>query len=200
MNHAIEYFSRQFDRQVRAADYALNAFEERALQVLEGEVLDLGCGMGNLALAAAGRGHAVTACDACEIAIADLRRRAAERSLPLAAHCTDLSAWSATRTWDSVVSIGLLMFLDRAGAWRLLDEIERAVAPGGVCVLNACIEGTTFMTMFDAQAHCLFAPDALLRRFAAWRILDHRIDEFESVEPGRVKRTATLIACRPRLA
>ena len=199
MNHAIEYFSRQFDRQIHAADYTLNDFERLALRYLDGEVLDLGCGMGNLSVAAAERGHAVTAYDACGAAIADLQRRASARALPVVAQRADLSGWSAGRTWDSVVSIGLLMFLDCGAAGRLIDEIERAVRPGGVCVLNVCIQGTTFMAMFDDRARCLFEPDALLRRFASWHVLEHRIDDYASVEPGRIKRFATLVARRPRL-
>lgn len=197
MNHAIEYFSRQFGRQVRAAQYDLNAFEERALNYLEGDVLDLGCGLGNLALAAAAHGHRVTAYDACDVAIADLRRRAAARSLPVSAFRADLSNWRTSRTYHSVVSIGMLMFLDCATAWRLIDQIERAVRPGGLCFLNLCIRGTTFMTMFDAKAHCLFEPEALIGRFAGWQVLEHRIDDFESIEPGRIKRSATLVARRP---
>ena len=63
------------------------------------------------------------------------------------------------------------MFLDCASAWQLIDQIEQAVRPGGLCFLNLCAKGTTFMTMFDAKAYCLFEPDALPRRFAAWRSL-----------------------------
>jgi tellurite methyltransferase len=95
-----------------------------------------------------------------------------------------------------VVSIGLLMFLDCAVARRVMDEIERAVRPGGVCVLNVLVEGTTFMKMFDESAYCLFPRDALLARFAGWAVLDHRIEDFDAPEPGTIKRFATLIARR----
>src|SRR5512141_1821572 len=190
MNRAVDFFSQQFDRQIDTRDYALNVFEERALQFLEGDVLDLGCGLGNLALAAAERGHHVLALDACNRAVEDVRRRAASRSLPLEAGWADLSDWLAPRAYDSVVSIGLLMFLDCAVARRVLGEIERAVKPGGICVLNVLIEGTTFMKMFDENAYCLFPPDALLKRFAEWAVLDHRIEDFPAPEPGQIKRFA----------
>jgi len=196
-NKAIDFFSDQFDRQIDAAEYRLNVFEERALAYLEGDVLDLGCGLGNLAVAAAERGHPVLALDACNRAVEDLRRRAASRSLPLRAGWADLSDWKAERTYDSVVSIGLLMFLDCAVAQRVMDEIAHAVRPGGVCVLNVLVEGTTFMTMFDENAYCLFPRDALLKRFAGWTVLDHRIEDFDAPQPGTIKRFATLIARRP---
>ena len=69
--HAVAWFGAQFERQIASHDYKLNPFEERALPFLTGKVLDLGCGLGNLSLAAAARGAQVTAYDACENAVED---------------------------------------------------------------------------------------------------------------------------------
>ena len=56
MTQSVRFFETQFQRQVAAAEFALNPFERLALPFLNGEVLDLGCGLGNLALEAARAG------------------------------------------------------------------------------------------------------------------------------------------------
>ena len=60
---SVSFFDQQFQRQVRESDLALNPFEQQALPHLQGVVLDYGCGLGNLALAAARRGCNVVALD-----------------------------------------------------------------------------------------------------------------------------------------
>jgi tellurite methyltransferase len=153
---SVGFFARQFERQIAAADYALNPFETCTLPHLRGRVLDLGCGLGNLSLAAARAG----------------------------------------RRWDSVVAIGLLMFFDRADARRLLRQIRRAVAPGGIAAVNVLVTGTTYEQMFDPQRHCLFRPEELREAFDDWTVLLDRTDEFPGPERS-VKRFATIIASRP---
>lgn len=193
---AVEYFGAQFERQIAAHDYQLNPFEERALPYLSGNVLDLGCGLGNLALAAAARGAHVTAYDACELAVEDLAERAIASGLDVWVRAVDLKGWHPEETYDAVNCIGLLMFFGREDALAGLAAVGDAVRPGGVAVVNAMIEGTTFLAMFDPEAYYLFAPDEVAAPFAGWEVLHDSVEEFPA--PGdKVKRFRTLIARRP---
>ena len=67
MPNAVDFFDRQFRGQIAAGDFALNPFEQVALPHLRGDVLDLGCGLGNQALAAARAGCRITAFDGSEV-------------------------------------------------------------------------------------------------------------------------------------
>ncbi len=193
---SIEFFAKQFDRQIAEQQYQLNPFEQWTLPHLAGRVLELGCGLGNLSIEAARAGHEVTAIDACPDAVKDLDRRAQAEGLPIRALEADLVEWRATETYDTVVAIGLLMFFPCDDARAVLQEIRRAVAPGGVAAVNVLIEGTTYMEMFDPGGYCLFRADELEAAFTDWKILLSSIDDFPA--PGeKVKRFATVIAQRP---
>ena len=193
---ALEFFDRQFERQVGASDYGLNPFERAVLPHLSGDVLDLGCGLGNLALEAAGHGCRVTALDSSSMAIADLERRARERGVAIEAHCADLRHYVPARDYDCVVSIGLLMFFACANARGLLARMREAVRPGGIAAINVLIEGTTYMDMFDPEAHCLFGRDELSRAYAGWEVMHSRHEDFPA-PGGTLKRFHTLLARRP---
>lgn len=196
INPSVEFFDRQFERQIAASEFALNPFEQAALAFLQGEVLDLGCGLGNLSLAAARQGARVTALDACGRAITNLARRAREEGLDVTAGAADLRGWRSDRQWDAVACIGLLMFFPPEVARAGLDAVRAAVRPGGVAALNVLVEGTTYLDMFDASGHTLFAPGELALAFAGWTPLHASSDTFPA--PGAtVKRFETLIARRP---
>ncbi len=196
LGRAVEFFERQFRRQVDAADFVLNPFETRALEHLSGEVLDLGCGLGNLSLEAARRDHRVVAVDTSPTAVARIRGDARREGLPVEALERDLERWEIDRPFDTIVCIGLVMFFSRERALRILRDLQEHVRPGGRAVVNTLIEGTTYMEMFDPAGHCLLAPDELEEAFAGWTVLESRRDTFPA--PGEtLKVFSTVIAESP---
>lgn len=195
-NASIRFFERQFRRQIAAGEYALNPFELAVLEHLEGDVLDLGCGLGNLACAAARRGARVTALDASPAAIENLDRVARAEHLAVKALQCDLRGWRPVLDWDGIACIGLLMFLPCEQARAVLAAIRSGVRPGGVAAVNVLVAGTTFLDMFDAGGHCLFEPGEIERAFAGWTVLAARADEFPAPN-GTVKRFETVVARRP---
>jgi tellurite methyltransferase len=159
-------------------------------------VLDFGCGLGNLAFAAAKRGCKVTALDASPAAVEHIRLRAAAEGAPVSASLADLRNYPISGEYDCIVSIGLLMFFDCATAFKALSQLQSHARPGGIAVVNVMVEGTTYLEMFDPSGHCLFAPLEMQNRFAGWRIEHSEFSDFEA--PHRtLKRFSTVIARKP---
>jgi tellurite methyltransferase len=194
---SVRFFDDQFKRQVRAGEAELNPFELAALPLVTGQVLDCGCGLGNLALAAARRGCTVLALDGSAAAIAHLQTLADAQGLPVTARLADLRDHVLpAQAFDTVVSIGLLMFFGCVQARLQLARLQSAVRPGGVAVINVLIEGTTYLDMFDAEQHCLFGRDELRQAFQGWTLLQDSEQTFDAPR-GLVKRFSTVIARRP---
>jgi tellurite methyltransferase len=196
VNCSIEFFDRQFEQQARDREFRLNPFEEMALPFLRGRVLDLGCGMGNLTIEAARRGCSVVALDSSAAAIQRICQVASEEKLSIQACRTDLKRYDISGDFDVVVSIGLLMFFDCPRAYHMLGDIQNHVAEGGHAIVNVLTEGTTYLDMFDAENHCLFARGALESRFHDWQVLVSEYRDFDA--PGPSKKTfSTVIARKP---
>ena len=195
-NHTIEFFDQQFRRQAIAGELSLNPFEEAALPHLRGHVLDFGCGMGNLAVAAARGGCSVVALDASRAAIIHLQHRATLESLAIEAVQADLRNYQFAGDFDTVVSIGLLMFFDSPTAFRGLANLQAHVREGGVAIINVMIEGTTYMDMFEPGGYCLFSRSEIEQRFADWNILHCEVQDF-AMPDQKVKSFVTLIARKP---
>lgn len=194
-DRSVTFFESQFQRQVAGGEFALNPFEIAALEFVSGKTLDLGCGLGNLSIAAARRGAAVTAIDASPTAVARINAAAQAENLALRACCADLATYGIDRDYDTIVAIGLLMFFSPPRALALLDDIQRHVAPGGHAVINTLIEGTSYMDMFEPGNFCLLARGELERLFSGWTLLQVQHQDFAA--PGNtVKAFVTLVARR----
>jgi len=195
-SESVRFFETQFQRQVAASEFALNPFERLVLPWLQGDVLDLGCGLGNLALEAARAGCRVTALDGSATGIARLRETALNQALAVAAQEADLGHWTIDREYDAIVAVGLLMFFPRARAEALLADIVAHVRPGGVVALNVLTEGTTFLGMFEPGHYHLFAPGALKAALPGWEVLAESVDRFPA--PGDTAKVFdTVIARKP---
>lgn len=193
ISDSVKFFDTQFRKQALDRDFRLNPFEVAALPYLRGRVLDYGCGLGNLAFAAAGRGCSVLALDASPAAIAHIKQRAAAEALPVHAELADLRHYELHEEFDAVVAIGLLMFFDCPSAFRTLSRLQAHVREGGVAVVNVLVEGTTYLDMFDATGYCLFPRTELESRFAGWKIHHSEFSDFDA-PGGRIKSFATVIA------
>src|SRR6266478_3133280 len=100
---AVAFFENQFQRQVQDKEYALNPFEILALDYLSGEILDLGCGLGNLSLEAGRRGHPVLAVDASPTGVARLNEDAKREGLPVQGIQADIESWTIDALYDTIV-------------------------------------------------------------------------------------------------
>lgn len=196
INQSVHFFDTQFQEQVRNQQFQLNPFELAVLPHLHGRVLDFGCGMGNLAFAAARKGCSVLALDASPTAISHIKRRAVQEQVAVKAQVADLRDFKVREEFDAVVSIGLLMFFDCATALGILSDLKSKVAPGGIAAFNVLVEGTTYMDMFDPQGHCLFARRGIESGFSDWSILSSVFQDFDAPNATR-KCFSTVIARKP---
>jgi tellurite methyltransferase len=108
----------------------------------------------------------------------------------------DIAVYRVAASYDTVVAIGLLMFMSRDKALELLGEMKAHVARGGAAIINVLVEGTTYLDMFDPRGYCLLGRDELEQRLAPWPIGLARHDSFDA--PGGTKKMfSTVVARRP---
>ena len=104
-------------------------------------------------------------------------------------------SWRVDRRYESIVSIGLLMFFHRDRAQDLLDLIQQHVEPGGRAIINVLIEGTTYTDMLEPGRHSLFGRNELAERFATWSVVEVAFESFDAAG-GTRKEFCTIIAAK----
>ena len=192
-NRSVEFFDAQFKRQIASHSFDLNPFEEAILPFIQGRVLDLGCGLGNLSMAAARKGSVVLAIDASTSAIDALNQHAHAEKLPITAEKHDLASYEMAGQFDAVLCVGLLMFFAPGVANAWLERICAITSPNGIAAINVLISGTTYLDMFDESSFTLFEENSLKETFQDWQIAYSATHEF-AAPGGTVKRFFTIVA------
>jgi SAM-dependent methyltransferase len=104
--------------------------------LLSGRVLDVGCGTGEQALLAAGRGAQVLGVDVSPRAIGRARAKAAERGLAARFEVADaLNLAAIGLTFDTVIDCGLFHVFDDEARVRYAASLASVLDPGGTCYL-----------------------------------------------------------------
>jgi 3-polyprenyl-4-hydroxybenzoate decarboxylase/protein-L-isoaspartate O-methyltransferase len=112
----------------------LDADLEAALKEGRGRLLDLGCGLGTVAIAAAKLGYEVTASDVSSVALEGARKAAGP--LPISFVADDILSSKLEGPFDVIVDRAVLHTLPSQSHDRYLRSIARLMKPGGRLMLK----------------------------------------------------------------
>jgi len=154
-------------------------------------VLDLACGTGRHAIAAARLGAEVVAADRDATRLTLGRRLADDAGVAVAWHEVDLAGpWPDWGVFDAIL---LFNYLDRPRMARIVEH----VAPGGILLME------TFRVAQRAEGWGPVSDAHLLRPGELWRLaapleIVHGREAIEPTDDGRWRHIASLCATRPR--
>jgi cyclopropane fatty-acyl-phospholipid synthase-like methyltransferase len=152
-------------------------------------VLDLACGEGRHALAAAILGAEVIGVDRDETRLATARELAASHHLTVDWRVVDLQGpWPEFGRFDAVL---MFNYLDRAR----MPAMRELVAPGGLLMMESFLTGQRELGWGPTSEDHLLRPGELARLAAPLRIL-HGREVLEPVDAERWRAVASVVARR----
>ena len=172
------------------------------------EALDLGCGEGRYSVALAERGCHVTAVDRSRIGVEKLAGEAVAKGLSIEAFCEDVTELDfGVEQYDLIVFPTILDHLNEPGRSDVVEEIHRALRPGGVffgCVLTQSDPGYLNRSSVGVSetsegiAH-YFAPGELYRCFADFDVVTYEefMEEDRSHGPVHDHGWAVILGRKP---
>jgi SAM-dependent methyltransferase len=146
---------------------------------VHGEVLDIGCGLGDNAVYLAQNGHQVTGLDISPTALATARRRAEDAGVDVTFAVSDSTKLDGyTDAFDTVIDSGLFHCLDDDGGRSYAAAVHRATRAGATLLLSCFSDANLVGQKWPRPA----VSEATLREVlsgAGWDIV--------SLEPATVR-------------
>jgi 2-polyprenyl-3-methyl-5-hydroxy-6-metoxy-1,4-benzoquinol methylase len=147
---------------------------------VHGDVLDIGCGLGDNAIYLAKNGHNVTGLDISPTALSTAERRAKDAGVTVKFAVTDSTKLEGyTDAFDTIVDSGMFHCLDDDGKRSYAAAAHRATRPGATLLLS-CFS--------DAQPSDEEWPRPAVSEQTLRAVLGGAGWEIESLEPGTVRR------------